>query len=202
MQDILRKIYLVRHAEPDIEPCIYYGGGTDLPLSYNGTVRARELAAKLGINPTNLCCTTMLRAKQTLEYLFPSRKDSFRIIENMEEIHGGEWELKPFTEIYKEWQQTAHGKAVDFANSCAPGGETLLQLQQRTVAAFEKLLDETCGDILIVMHGGVIWTLLCNYFDFDLNKVFSYPLFYCSVTELSQTTSGLQLTRFNWTPEL
>jgi len=202
VEDILRKIYLVRHAQPDIEPGIYYAGQTDLPLSYNGTVRARELAAKLSINPTNLCCTTMLRSKQTLEFLFPSRKDSFRIVENMEEIHGGEWELKPFAEIHKDWQQTTHAKAIDFANSCAPGGETLLQLQQRAVAAFEKLLGETCGDILIVLHWGVIWTLLCNYFNFDLNKAFSYPLYYCSVTELSQTESGMQLTRFNWTPEL
>jgi len=202
VEDILRKIYLVRHAQPDAQPGIYYAGQTDLPLSYSGTVRARELAAKLGINPTNLCCTTMLRAKQTLEYLFPSRKDSFRIIENMEEIHGGEWELKPFAEIYKDWQQNAQDTAAELADSCAPGGETLRQLQQRAVTAFEKLLKETHGDILIVLHGGVIWTLLCNYFDFDLNKVFSYPFHYCSVTELSQTASGLQLTRFNWTPEL
>jgi len=202
MDGSVRKIYLVRHAQPDVEPGIYYGGGSDIPLSYEGTVAARELAAKLGVNPTNICCSTMIRARQTLEYLFPSRKDNFRVLEGLHEIIMGEWELKKFDEIHKGWKEIAKREGKELADCQCNGGETLRQMQARAVAAFEKELADTDGDSLMVLHGGVIWALLCRYFDFDLNNVFSYLMHYCSVTELELSENGMRLVRFNWTPKL
>ena len=203
MEDnMTRRLYLLRHAEPEVARGIYYGGGTDLPLSYEGTLRARNVGAKLGINPTNLFTSTMKRSRQTLELMFPTRKDSIKEVEGMHEIVMGEWELKSFDEVHDKWGETFEIEGVDFADCHCPGGETFRQVQTRAVAALEKLLADTDGDLFIATHGGVIWTLLCHYFDFNLNNVFYYPMQYCSICELEQKKSGMRLVRFNWTPEL
>lgn len=202
MEETARKIYLVRHAKPDVKQGIYYGGGTDVGLSSEGAECARTLAQKLGINPPNLCTSRMLRAKQTLEHLFPARRDSFKVVEDLHEILGGDFEMKPFDEIVKLWDEKFKQDNKEIADCGFPNGETLRDVQRRAVKALENLLCQTEGDILIVLHGGVIWTLLCHYFDFDINKVFSYPMHYCSVAELEQNKSGMRLVRFNWTPEL
>lgn len=199
---IARKIYLVRHAKPDIAPEIYYGGGSDLPLSAEGMLSAKRLATKLGVNPVNICCSTMIRARQTLEQLFPQRQEDMRVVEGLHEIVMGEWELKTFDEMRSSWDEVFNREGVSYADCHCPGGETLRQMQTRAVNAFEKLLSETEGDLLAVLHGGVIWALLCNYFDFQLENVFYYPMHYCSVAELEQSKSGMRLARFNWTPEL
>lgn len=197
-----RRIYFVRHASPEIEAGTYYGGGTDLPLSYDGTLQARALGAKIGINPTNIYTSTMLRARQTAELMFPSRKESIREAEGLQEIFMGEWECKTFDEVRSKWKETFEIPGKEFADCSCPGGETFRQVQTRAVNALEKLLEETEGDLLVVFHGGVIWTLLCHYFDFNLNKVFFYPMQYCSVCELEKNQYGMRLVRFNWTPEL
>ncbi len=197
-----RRIYLVRHAAPEVERGIYYGGGTDLPLSYDGTLHARSLGAKLGINPTNLFTSTMLRARQSAELMFPNRKENIKDAEGLQEIFMGEWELKSFDEVRGKWKETFEIPGKEFADCSCPGGETFRQVQTRAVSALEKILAETEGDVLIVMHGGTIWTLLCHYFDFNLNNVFYYPMQYCSVCELHSNPNGMRLVRFNWTPEL
>lgn len=201
-EQTVRRIYLLRHAEPDIESGVYYGGGTDMPLSYEGTLRARNVGAKLGINPTNLFTSTLRRSRETLELMFPTRKDSIREVEGLQEIFMGEWELKTFDEVRDKWAETFEREGVEFADCHCPGGETFRQVQTRAVKALEQLLSETDGDVLIAMHGGVIWTLLCHYFDFNLNNVFFYPMQYCSVCELELNEAGMRLVRFNWTPEL
>lgn len=201
-EQTVRRIYLVRHATPEAEKGIYYGGESDLPISYDGTLLARALGAKLGINPTNIYTSTMLRARQTAELMFPGRKESIKEAEGLHEICMGEWEMKTFDEVRSKWAETFERPGVEFADCCCPGGETFRQVQTRAVNALEKILAETQGDLLIVMHGGTIWTLLCHYFDFNLNNVFYYPMQYCSVCELETNANGMRLRRFNWTPEL
>ena len=55
-----------------------------------------------------------------------------------------------------------------------PRRESFRDLQKRTVPAFDEILRENpCGNIVLFAHGGVIWTLMCNYFGFKLNDIFS-----------------------------
>ncbi|MGI6442722.1 MAG: histidine phosphatase family protein [Synergistaceae bacterium] len=198
-------IFLMRHAKPDLPHGgrLYYGQ-TDYPLSKEGETHAMQIGERVkNVKFDGVFASTLLRAKRTAELTVPKYKDEIKTISGLSEIHVGDWEGKSYDEVRTKWEELYDANGNSFASVAPPNGESFKDLQKRTVPAFENIInDYSSGNLLIVAHGGVIWTLICHYFKFELNDIFFYPMDYCGIHMLERTDSFMKLIRYNWNEHL
>lgn len=198
-------IFLMRHAKPELphNGKLYYGQ-TDYPLSEEG----RQFAAQIGekvkkVNFDAVYSSTLLRAKHTAELMLPEQRDEIKTIKELSEISVGDWEGKSYDEVRTCWEELYDSSGDSFASIAPPNGESFKDLQKRTVPAFENIINKhPSGNLLIVAHGGVIWSLICHYFNFKLDDIFFYPMDYCGIHMLERNSSFMKLIRYNWNEHL
>ncbi|MDD4159852.1 MAG: histidine phosphatase family protein [Synergistaceae bacterium] len=200
-----QKIYLIRHAKPELpyEGKIYYGS-TDYPLSKEGIMTAKNLSDGLkNINANAVFSSDLKRSVDTAEIALSGKACNIKQVSGLREIHLGEWEGRTFDEVRSEWNDIYEKRGASFDSVRPPGGESFKDLQKRTVPAFKEILDNNpSGNILIFAHGGVIWTLMCNYFCFKLNDIFYYPMDFCGIHLIERSGEFMKLIKYNWTPNL
>lgn len=200
-----QKIYLIRHAKPDLphNGKLYYGS-TDYPLSEEGVKMAKRLADSLrAIEVDAVFSSDLVRAKETAEIVLAGRSCEIRPVRGLREIHLGEWEGRSFDEVRSTWNDIYEKRGVSFDSVGPPGGESFRDLQKRTVPAFEEILRDTPGgSIMLFAHGGVIWTLMCNYFGFKLNDIFFYPMDFCGIHLIERSEGLMKLIKYNWSTDL
>ena len=200
-----RQIYLMRHARPELPfgGRVYYGQ-TDYPLSADGKTAAAALGSALatgGISFSRVYTSDMLRAKETAALALPgftaTEVPAFR------EINLGEWEGRGYDEVRTEFKEIYEARGAKFASVAPPGGENFIQLQQRTVPAFEELRAAFPGEnLMIVAHGAAIWSIMAHYLRLDLNDMFFFTQDYCGIHMLEERCGRLRLLKYNWTPAL
>ncbi len=198
-------IFLMRHAKPDLPHGgkLYYGQ-TDYPLCEEGERLAEQIGEKIkNVTFDGIFSSTLLRARHTAELTVPKHKNKIQTVKDLSEINVGDWEGKSYDEVRTKWEELYDARKVSFDSVAPPNGESFLDLQKRTVPAFEKILSRYAeGNLLVVAHGGVIWTIICHYFNFVLNDIFFYPMDYCGIHMLERTDSFMRLIRYNWNEHL
>ncbi|MDO5562622.1 MAG: histidine phosphatase family protein [Synergistaceae bacterium] len=202
MSEVLN-IFLMRHGKPKLPHGgrLYYGR-TDYPLTEEGESCAAEMAGYLkDIKFSRVFSSDLSRARRTAELAVPAYKDKIEIVPELREINLGDWEGKSFDEVRSDWVDLFEKRGASFAAVAPPNGECFIDVQKRAGEAFDKILSENAsGNILIVAHGGVIWTLMCRHFDFELNDMFFYAMGFCGIHILRRTDKMLRLVRYNWAP--
>jgi broad specificity phosphatase PhoE len=159
-------ILLVRHGETDDNvPPLRFQGRRDTPLNDTGRRQAAELAERLRAEAgvASLWSSDLIRARETAEIvgsaleLGPPRLDA-----RLSEGRRGDWEGRLMEDVareepgpYARWQ--AADPAFRF-----PGGETLVELQQRVLAALDEIRAAGPLPALVVCHGGPIRAVLCH----------------------------------------
>ncbi|MCW1712138.1 MULTISPECIES: histidine phosphatase family protein [Synergistaceae] len=200
-----QKIYLIRHAKPDLPHGgkLYYGS-TDYPLSEEGVMMAKRLAEVLrGVEANMVFSSDLRRARETAEIALAGRTCEIRPVRGLREIHLGDWEGRSFDEVRLTWNEIYEKRGVSFDSVGPPGGESFKDLQKRTVPVFDEILrDNPCGNIMLFAHGGVIWTLMCNYFGFKLNDIFFYPMDFCGIHLIERSDGLMKLIKYNWSRNL
>lgn len=200
-----QKIYLIRHAKPDLPHGgkLYYGS-TDYPLSEEGVMMAKRLAEVLrGVEANMVFSSDLRRARETAEIALAGRTCEIRPVRGLREIHLGDWEGRSFDEVRSTWNEIYEKRGVSFDSVGPPGGESFKDLQKRTVPVFDEILrDNPCGNIMLFAHGGVIWTLMCNYFGFKLNDIFFYPMDFCGIHLIERSDGLMKLIKYNWSRDL
>lgn len=199
-----QNIYLVRHGKPLLPHERMYYGSTDYPLSDEGTAQARALAGIFSrMEFARVYSSPMSRALDTAKIITGKSAEEMTLVPELREIDLGNWEGKTFDEVRGEWNEIYEARGHNFANVAPPNGENFSDLQKRAVPAFERILGECPkGDILVVAHGGVIWSLMCKLFGYDLNDIFFYLMDYCGVHKLQRTDGLTRLEKYNWSPVL
>lgn len=204
-EDKDQKIFLVRHALPELPHCgkLYYGH-TDYPLSETGVECARGLLKDLAeVKFEKVYSSDLLRARQTAELLVPDKKKEIIVTPELREIFLGDWEGKSFNEVRSVWKELYEKRGASFDKMPPPGGESFHDLQKRSAPVFAKILDESpAGNILIVTHAAFIWSVMCSCFSFKLKDLFYYPLDFCGVHLLHNSRGHLRMMRYNWNPRL
>lgn len=197
-----KRIYLMRHAEPELPfgGRVYYGR-TDYPLSGNGRAAASALGAALRgkITFDALYTSGMKRAVETASLVVPEMQGTE--VPELREVDLGEWDGRSYDEVRDQFNELYEKRGAKFAGTAPPGGESFEELQRRAVPAFEKILAaHKEGNILVVAHGGAIWSIVSHIFDLDLNDMFFFPLDYCGIDVLEPSCGRMKLVRYNWTP--
>lgn len=162
---MVKKLYLIRHGETDLNKKRAFYGSLDVPINETGIKQATELKEKMAKKSVDTVITSGLkRAQMTRDIIFP---DMVKIIEtNFNEKGFGLWEGLIADEIEvsfpKEWQAWLDAPF----EYIPPGAESFLTFKNRVIAAFEDILEEYKQEdsIVIVSHLGVIRVLI-TYLD-------------------------------------
>lgn len=100
------------------------------------------------------------------------------------EMNFGDWELKNWNDIsqplLKKWMN-------DFVKAKAPGGESFIDLYNRTTEFMKELIDkniEKDKTIVIITHGGVIRCIMSEILGFPLNNAFRLEIGFGSISKI------------------
>ena len=172
----------VRHAPvPNPEARCY--GQSDKDCDVSNEALFRHQAALL---PTGAVwyASNLLRARKTAEHLGKAGADmgELKIDSDLAEQHFGSWQGLTYTEIAQN-----HGRNHLFwlgpPEHRPPGGESFVDLRQRTVRSIERLTAEHRGrDIVATAHGGTIRAALAHAFDMHPEAAVRFEIENVSVT--------------------
>lgn len=154
---MVRTVFLIRHAMPDIPLgerwCI--GGRSDLPLGRLGRVQAARLPFMPELRTVSaVFCSPLIRAVETARPLCAEP----RIRRGLEEQDMGVWDGLPFREIMLRWPSLYQARQIN-EQLMPEGAEAPDAVALRMRAAVLRCLEQSEGDIAIVSHKSAIASL-------------------------------------------
>ena len=177
-------IHFIRHGA--VSPTLKgrYIGVTDVELSDQGAAQLRRLDAQMAYPYAKVVFTSPLkRCTQTARILYPHLEPL--VIDHLSECHFGEWENKTAEELRGD-ETFAKWLAGD-PSVKPPHGESNVDFTRRICLIFENIVDGLIKtgttDAVMIMHGGVMTTLLAVYglpqakpFDWACDNGYGYSL--------------------------
>lgn len=187
-----KKIYLVRHGRPQLpDEQKYYLGQTDLPLSAQGQKQALWLQQffQNQIAQQEISCiyhSPLQRCHDTARIIASDQVPCVAVCD-LQEIALGEWEMQLMGQIQQRQPEAYQQRGEQIDSFCPPGGESFLQCQKRSVAAFQQIAAQTGKTSIVVAHAGVNRCILSWIRQQPLRQLLSIAQPYACITELVQT---------------
>lgn len=159
------ELIIVRHGETDwnrLEKC---QGISDIPLNENGKEQARRLADSLRAEQLSaIFSSDLVRARETAQTIADIHSLPVTFDPNLREMDQGEFEGLEFSLIRERYSAVLRQWTTDPENLRIPGGETLLEVQNRAWKAFNDIYSKHTGErVLVVSHNLTIISLLCKF---------------------------------------
>ena len=156
-------IYLVRHGQTVWNEEGRLCGSSDVPLSDEGLVQARKLAARLkDIGISAIYSSPLLRARQTAEAIAAHYRVEVKTEPDLREIDYGNWEGLKVADVLEQFPEIEKLRREEPMKFAAPNGEPMLQFAKRVISAIQRVAashaDET---ICVVAHQTVNRFILC-----------------------------------------
>ncbi|PWJ55041.1 alpha-ribazole phosphatase [Dyadobacter jejuensis] len=171
------EVYLIRHTKPLLTSGLIYGH-LEVPLADSFSVEWPEIIPQLPPALDRIYSSPSLRCFRLAELLSNEFNAPCIPDERLRELHFGDWEGQTWDSVdqadLKLWMD-------DFVNERVPGGESMLDLQNRVMRFWEGLQHEADGRIAIVTHAGVIRLLLAMHRQVALEDSFSIKVEYGEV---------------------
>ena len=189
------RILAVRHGETAWNRDTRIQGHTDIDLNEHGRWQAGRLAQALREEPiAAFYASDLARARDTAQAVARLHGGVVQTHTGLRERCFGRFEGRTWAELEAQhpveataWRQ----RVPDFA---PPGGESLLQLQARVVAAVTELAARHPGEqVLVVAHGGVLDILYRAATRLDLQAPRSWTMTNTAINRLLWTPEGLGL---------
>ena len=149
----------IRHGQTDWNVDQRVIGRQPVSLNEQGKRQAKSVASYLKDVALEVVATSpVARAKETAQTIVKSRSDVKLLVEEgLTEVNYGEWvglTIAEITSRYENIWQDYHGHPEKMK---IPGGETLVQVRDRTIKAISKLREKFPeGRIALVSHADVI----------------------------------------------
>lgn len=193
--------YFIRHGESEIQDRLT-GRSPGVNLSEKGRRDAEIAAAQItsmGIN--RVVCSPVDRTKQTAEILASKLGLDYSTLDEIMEVDFGSWTNLTWTELNKDkrWHRFNSFRS----GTRIPGGESMIEVQSRMVAAIEKLRtahpDES---IALVSHGDPIRLTLLYFLGIPIDFIFRIKISTASVSIMEIDDSGARVICINNTGQL
>ena len=206
------RIHFIRHAQSSSNADGNIIGGVDATLSPRGHEEIEALNRYLERYPllfNAVYCSTMLRARRTLEELRPGLGITDPSIEcyddRLREIDRGDWDGRPRDEIYDEHEQRK--MALLDMDHGAPNGESMNDVAQRMrLWLYDATLEAKRHDwnsIVAVSHGIAIRSLFQRLFQMNPKDIWRTHTWNTSITTVECLGNDRwKLIRLNAVPHL
>ncbi len=193
-----RMIYLIRHGALESKGGKRFIGQIDLPLSEEGVIQAKRLGQELScLRLSQIFCSDLQRSRETAEIIAGKHSLVPTPCPELREICLGEWEGRYFEEIRRRFPNEFNQRGKDIVNFCPPGGESFNQCNQRVVAKWQHILENSTGNILITGHAGVNRLLLCHLLGIPLENIFCLSQDYGCLNVISYRDQRYQVRALN-----
>ena len=195
-------LVLVRHAvTPQTGPMLS-GRTPGIDLSDTGHEQARAVGERLAVLPVRAVYASPIdRTRQTAAHIAGHHDLPVRVLEGVIEADYGSWTGGKLEDLAK----TDLWKVVQRAPSRArfPDGESIAEMQTRTVAALEAVVANHPGEIVVVVsHADPIKSVIAHYTGVHLDLFQRIAVSPASVTVFSLGPHGVTLVKCNDTGTL
>jgi probable phosphoglycerate mutase len=184
------RLYLIRHAVTAETGVTLSGRQSGIALSTAGVAMAERAAAMLADLPVRAVYTSpILRCRQTARSFGAEWALDPIVDRGLIEADYGTWSGRSLKSLYrlKAWQRLMES-ASRFR---FPQGETLGEVQRRSVAAVEALAQRHGdNDVALVSHADVIRVILAHYLGMPLDLVHRLSVAPASVSIVELYRSG------------
>ena len=170
-------LHLIRHGQTDWNEERRVQGQSDSRLTQLGREQAIELRQRIQlVEFDKVFCSSSFRTRQTAANLFPERRVEIEYLDNLREIFLGPWEGTLYDEIerrepdsFRHFWEEPHLFDVE-------GAESFYELQNRAVAAVERIAEQHLEQqIAVVSHGALIKTILCHVENLPMSALWTPP---------------------------
>ena len=189
--------FLVRHAAHDRVGSVLCGRMPGVHLGDLGQSQARRLAERLAEERIASVQTSPLeRARETAEPIAARVDKPVEMCEAITEIDFGSWTGLAFDELSGDpgWRTWNSNRSV----SRPPDGETMLQVQARTIGAMERLRSlYKDRSVVLVSHSDVIKTALLYHLGLPLDSYGRFEIEPASISTLAVGDWGSKILRMN-----
>jgi probable phosphomutase (TIGR03848 family) len=181
----MQLVLFIRHGLAEYKPGRLYGWTPGVHLSAEGRDQAKRLAERLEpVKIKALYSSPLERCRETAEAITAGRRLEMEIVEGLGEVRYGSWQGQTYRALMKKplW------RTVQLMPSQArfPGGESLLELQTRGVAAVEQIRKRhKNGVIAIVSHADMIKAIVAHYLGMHLDLFQRIHIDTASVTAIA-----------------
>ena len=198
------KLYLIRHGETDWNKLEKCQGVSDIPLNDVGMKQAKDLAYSLRDEELSAIYSSDLsRAFTTASEVAKYHSAEVEIDERFREMDQGEFEGLEFGflrekhgDILKQWREEPETLRI-------PGGETLLEVQERAWEGIDNLINLYNGrSVLLVSHNMTIISLLCKFSKKSLLSFREFSVKESSKSVISCNNDIFEIELFNDTSHL
>ena len=186
-----KRLYLIRHGHTTWNgPPLRFQGQMDSSLSDNGRAEAIALGERMPYQPDRVISSPSLRCRQTVDCLFNRKPDQTEC--RCIEIGLGWFEGHLASEIEEKDREALRTWQERPWDGAPWGGESLLELQHRVVASITDIIAgiEPCERVFLVVHGGVLRTLICFLNDMPLTEYTNIPM--ANLTLLERTAEVIK----------
>ncbi len=190
-------VFLVRHAVTAQTGPMLSGRTRGIDLSDAGREQAAATAARLAELPiTAVYASPIERTRQTADAIAAHHALDVLVLEGVLEADYGEWTGAKLEDLAK----TELWKVVQRAPSRArfPNGESIAEMQTRTVAALEVVVQQHPGEMIVVVsHADPIKSVIAHYTGVHLDLFQRIAVSPASVTVFSIGPHGVTLVKCN-----
>lgn len=182
-------VYIARHGQTNWNNEKRFQGHFDIPLNETGKKQASALAEHLADkNISSIFSSPKGRAFETAEFASRTTGCKVTVVNELREITHGVFDGLTMDEVYSRKEDDIIRWREDRINVAPPEGESIRQCYERVVPAFNSLVEENAGNvILIVSHLVVTKSLLCYCLNAPLETFW----------HLDQDSATLNKIRFN-----
>jgi broad specificity phosphatase PhoE len=141
-----------------------YNGHIDIDITQNGVEQMHRLAQTLsGKSIATVYSSDLIRSVKGAEIISRGLKTSFTPFRELRERSVGAWEGLTVEEIKERFPNEYTLWRADLMNYRPPGGECLLDVQNRVLPFYKKLVAEHPEqEIAMLLHGGVNRVILAD----------------------------------------
>ncbi|TYO97840.1 alpha-ribazole phosphatase [Desulfallas thermosapovorans] len=166
------RLFLVRHGETVWNKETRLQGRADIALSDKGIKQAEALSKRLaGHNFAAFYSSNLSRARETAAIIARPHRKPVQEIPDLQELNFGHWEGLTIEEIRRKYRRESEAWWSNPLETRIPGGETLAEMTERSVRAVKNIVEQYPDEqVLVVVHGGVIRSIVATVLGIDLNQ--------------------------------
>lgn len=187
-------LYIMRHGKTEWNALHKLQGRTDIPLNEEGRSMASDACKKYKDLNIDACyCSPLKRAVETAQIVLKDREIPIRTDERLVEMCFGEYEgIENSFAIPNCPINILFEKPEAYLESVG-GAETFAQLFARTGSFLREVIEpqlQDGKDILIVGHGAMNASIICQVKGLPIEKFWSAGLEQCKILELSGSNAS------------
>jgi len=194
------EIVLVRHGATDWNLQGRCQGSSDRALCEAGERQAREIAAALRSEKLSAVYSSgLIRARHTAQLISQPHDLPVQIEHDIRELDHGALEGLTFEEIKEQYPEFIRRWRTEPAELQVPGGERLIDVQQRAWAGLNRIaarhLDQDV--VVVVSHNFPILSIICHITGTSMNSYRTFRLEPCGHSRLHLNEQVWRISHIN-----